>query len=47
MMYVHLAPKNQEEALAKLENWYNKPDNWQEIGIQQLPQQLSVSTVNY
>ena len=43
MRYIHLALKNQQEALSKLENWYNKPDNWQEISSEQPSEQ----TVNY
>ena len=43
MRYIHLAPKNQQEALSRLSKWYDKADNWQEIDTEQ----PSVRTVNY
>ena len=46
MRYVHLAPRNIEDALSRLSNWYDKPDNWQEIDTQVPSRMPSTGTVN-
>ena len=47
MRYVHLAPRTVKHGLDELDNWYDKPDNWQEIDIQEPSRGTSASTVNY
>ena len=46
MRYIHLAPKNLDDALSKLESEYDKPDNWQDIDTQVPSEMPSTGTVN-